>query len=78
MTQARFWRRVRHCTHKNLSPLYFKPLACAMSEVGSEGCETHCLDCGVYIGKCGCGCNDGMSGWPVARRLTESCKAKVV
>lgn len=63
-----FWERVRKCDHKNLSPDYAVGFGC-----GTPYCrvtEDHCLSCGVYITKCGCGFFNGMSGWPESRWRT--------
>jgi len=61
----KFWKKVEKCEHKNLSPNYCEPLYCATPYC--EGYETHCLDCGVFITHCGCGYENGMSGWPDKR-----------
>jgi len=57
----RFWAKVVNCKHENLSPNYSEPIYC--STPYCCGSEDHCLDCGVYISTCGCGYNNGMSGW---------------
>ncbi len=60
-----FWNRVARCRHRNVSRDYLQVFTCGTPYC--EGQETHCLDCGVFIGKCGCGNNDNMSGWSLAR-----------
>jgi hypothetical protein len=62
---SRFWEKVDKCDHKNMSPDYLGGVYCDTPYCG--GWEERCLDCGVYITKCGCGCNNGMSGWPEKR-----------
>jgi hypothetical protein len=59
-----FWDKVEKCNHENLSD-YYKTVSCPTPYC--YGYEYHCLDCGVYISKCGCGFNNGMSGWPQER-----------
>jgi hypothetical protein len=61
----KFWEKVVKCEHKNLSPDYCEYVSCWTPYCG--GWEEHCLDCGVFITKCGCGFNNGMSGWPEKR-----------
>ena len=61
----KFWDKVEKCDHKNLEPNYYKNVPCGTPYC--YGRETHCLDCGVYITECGCGFNNGMSGWPDRR-----------
>ena len=56
-----FWNNVSHCKHDNLSPDYLVLIYCGTPYCGGQ--EEHCLDCGVYISSCGCGCNRGLSGW---------------
>lgn len=63
-----FWERVEACDHENLSPDYAVGFRCGTPYC--RGDEYHCLDCGVYITKCGCGYNDGMSGWSDGRWRT--------
>lgn len=60
-----FWKKVEKCKHENLSENYYESVYCGTPYCGGE--ETHCLDCGVYITKCGCGYCNGMSGWPEKR-----------
>lgn len=57
----KFWEKVHNCKHKNMSPNYSGYIYC-----DNDGCvavEYHCLVCGVYISKCQCGNETGMSGW---------------
>ena len=64
-----FWNRVAKCEHKHLSPNYLEFIPC-----GTPHClasESHCLDCGAYITECGCGFNNGVSGWSHKRYLAE-------
>lgn len=60
-----FWDRVEGCKHENLHPNYYETIYCGTPYC--SGMETHCLDCRVFITKCGCGFNNGMSGWPLKR-----------
>jgi len=62
---VKFWDKVLKCTHKNMNPDYCEPIPCWTPYC--SGWEEHCLDCGVYITKCGCGFNNGMSGWSDTR-----------
>ena len=57
----KFWDKVLKCKHENLSPSYCEHISCGTPYCG--GSEYHCLDCGIYISECGCGYNNGMSGW---------------
>ena len=59
------WKKVKKCKHTNLSPDYLGHIYCDTPYC--EGSEYHCLDCGVFISKCGCGSNNGRSGWPNKR-----------
>lgn len=68
--QEIFWKKVDKCSHENLSEDYFVNIGCWTPY--STGDESHCLDCGVYIGKCAAGCCDGMSGWPFSRWETHN------
>lgn len=52
-----FWSKVENCKHENVR---------CVTEY-CNGHESHCADCGVYIQECGCGFNNGMSGWPKSR-----------
>jgi hypothetical protein len=61
----RFWAKVRHCEHKNISPSYNELISCPTPYC--YGSEYRCLDCKVYISECLCGYNTGMSGWPLSR-----------
>ena len=61
-----FWEKVKECKHENLSLNYYEFIYCETPHC--KGSESHCLDCGVYISECGCGCNNGMSGWSQKRR----------
>jgi len=62
----RFWDKVMRCKHENLSD-YIDGGNCGTPYC--EWWESRCLDCGVYITKCGCMSNNGMSGWPYRRWL---------
>jgi len=65
----KFWDKVLKCKHENLNPNYYEDIYCPTPYC--SGYETHCLDCGVYISECGCGYNNGMSGWPYRRRCIQ-------
>jgi len=62
---TKFWDKVIKCKHKNLNPNYYETIYCPTPYC--SGHESHCDDCGVYISKCGCGFNNGMSGWSERR-----------
>jgi len=64
---SKFWDRVLKCPHTDemLSSNYFDPIYCATPYC--DGDVVHCLNCGVFISKCRCGYNSGMSGWPPSR-----------
>lgn len=72
MAGSKFWKKVRKCKHEHLSEDYYELLHCGTPYC--TGYESHCLDCGVYIGECGCGFNNGVSGWSHSRHLTEERK----
>lgn len=61
----KFCNKVVKCEHKNLSSNCCECIKCETP--GCFGYEVHCLDCGVYISKCGCGYCNGLSGWPELR-----------
>lgn len=63
---SKFWDKVEKCNHKNISPNYLDGGQCETSYC--EWSEDHCLDCGVYITKCGCGYCNRMDGWPWKKR----------
>jgi len=54
------------CNHENKSGNYFEEWHCETPYC--QVFEWHCLDCGVYVTECGCGYNNGMSGWSRHRR----------
>lgn len=58
---TKFWEKAHKCSHENLSPDYLGCTTCSTPYCSIV--ETHCLDCGVFISECGCGANNGMSGW---------------
>jgi len=62
---SKFWEKVHNCKHENLNPDYIEGIYCQTPYCG--GLEEHCLDCGVFITKCSCGFNNGMSGWSEKR-----------
>jgi len=61
----KFWERVNKCKHENLSPNYSVLVCCPTPYCSGE--EVHCLDCGAYSTKCGCGYMNTISGWPYRR-----------
>jgi len=74
----KFWKKVIKCNHENLSSDYYAPVYCGTPYCGGD--EVHCLDCGVYISRCGCGfCND-VSGWPEKRwkKLYDKRSEKII
>jgi hypothetical protein len=58
---SKFWDKIDKCKHKNLNPDYIEGIYCHTPYCGGD--EVHCDDCGVFISQCGCGSNNGMSGW---------------
>jgi len=70
--ENKFWDKVLKCKHENLDPNYYEYIGCPTPYC--SGSETHCLDCGVFISECGCGYNNGMSGWSHKRWQTERSK----
>jgi len=59
------WELVGNCKHENHYDDYY-----ASGNCGTPYCEWHefhCKDCGAYIQECGCGYNNGISGWSHAR-----------
>jgi len=79
MKADRFWRKVHRCKHENMSPDYYEYIHCETPYCG--GSEEHCLDCGVFIATCGCGSNNGLSGWSEKRhkkiRFKEFIKRRI-
>lgn len=71
----KFWKRVTRCKHSRISEDYFASVYC---DVCHEGRESHCLDCGVFIDECACGCAGGLSGWPIARHKIEARKKRAI
>jgi len=63
-----FWERVAACKHERLSDHCWY-WACSNEYCGVG--ESHCLDCGAYLIECQCGAENGMSGWPRARRRAQ-------
>lgn len=59
-----FWKKVHKCKHEPTSN-YLKYIYCDTPYCSCH--EWHCRKCGVYISECGCGCNNGMSGWSEKR-----------
>lgn len=72
MIESEFWKKVNRCKHKNLSDSYYISYRCGTPYCGAD--EIHCLDCGVYISRCGCGSENGLSGWPMSRHIIEERK----
>jgi hypothetical protein len=61
-----FSDKVIACKHEHLSEDYYEYISCGTDYCSGE--EVHCLDCGAYITKCGCGAENDFSGWSIARR----------
>lgn len=59
------WKKVKKCKHTNFSLNYHRYIYCGTPYCA--GSEDHCIDCGVFISTCGCGANNGTSGWPNIR-----------
>lgn len=51
--------------HKNLYPNYIEIWHCETPYC--QVTEYHCKDCGMFIMECGCGYNNGISGWSEKR-----------
>lgn len=64
-----FWDKVLECKHDDLYEDYIEQVPC--STPYCSGFEVHCKDCGVYISKCGCMTENGMSGWSRKRWLNH-------
>ncbi len=62
-----FWEKVLSCEHKNLYPDYLYSFSCETPYC--HGSEVHCKDCNAFITSCGCGYNNGVSGWSLQRSL---------
>jgi hypothetical protein len=69
---SKFWKKVLKCEHEHLSEDYCEIFRCGTPYCSGD--EVHCLDCGVYISECGCGFENGMSGWSRNRHRTEERK----
>jgi hypothetical protein len=60
----KFWDKVSNCKHEATDNYYIQ------FNCGTPYCtvtEYHCKHCGAYIQECGCGSNDGISGWSYKR-----------
>lgn len=68
------WNKASKCKHENTYPNYAVSFACPTPYCG--GTEYHCRDCGVYLASCGCGYNNGMSGWSHKRWLNFNKKRR--
>ena len=53
------------CQHKNLYENYYYGFACWTTYCHAQ--EVRCKDCGMFITSCGCGFNNGESGWSETR-----------
>ena len=62
-----FWDTVEKCDHDNLTD-HFDTFTCSGAYY-CDGQEVHCRDCGVFITTCGCGFNNGESGWSRKREI---------
>jgi len=60
-----FWTKTLRCKHERLSSTYYESISCPTPYCSGE--EVHCLECGAYISRCGCGFCNGISGWPNKR-----------
>jgi hypothetical protein len=60
----KFWDKVYKCQHEPTEN-YLENFSC--STTYCDGMEWRCKHCGVYISECGCGSNNGMSGWSMKR-----------
>ena len=65
---SKFWEKVSNCKHEETAN-YLVSVYCDTPYC--HGYEYHCKHCGVYVTECGCGYNDGMSGWSHKRHLNH-------
>lgn len=63
-TVSKFWQKVLTCHHE-WSKHYSAYLRC--NTPNCSGTESKCKKCGVYRSTCGCGGEEGLSGWPERR-----------
>ena len=68
------WGKTSTCKHENKYGDYLMMGSCGTPYCSWE--EFHCRDCGAYVSECGCGCENGMSGWPRSRHRTERIKRR--
>lgn len=61
----KFWGKVLTCHHE-WSKTYSAYVVCSTPHC--SGTESKCKKCRVYETTCGCGSNNGISGWPERRR----------
>lgn len=47
---------------------------CVVQPSNCTGIEVRCKDCGIYINKCGCGYNNGLSARAYKKRIVEECR----
>lgn len=71
---SKFLDKVQNCQHKNFYPDYLESGSCPTPYCGYD--ESHCKDCGAFIMKCGCGYNNGISGWSYRRYCAHMFKER--
>jgi len=71
----KFWDKVLKCKHEPTNN-YLADFTCETPYC--EATEYHCKKCGAYITECGCGFNNGISGWSHSRCITENKKKGII
>lgn len=61
---SKFWQKVLTCHHE-WDEKYSAYLRCNTEHC--SGTERKCKKCRVYSSTCGCGAENGLSGWPERR-----------
>ena len=62
-----FYKKVKECKHKRLRDNGVYPSSCDCFGIS----EYHCLDCGVWINKCGCERYNAVSGKSLMQRRDQ-------
>jgi hypothetical protein len=65
-----FWEKALACKHHNLYPNYLHLFSCDTPYC--HGREVHCKDCKAFITSCGCGYNNGVSGWSLKKEVKRN------
>lgn len=67
----KFWKKVIKCEHE-WDGNYYETYDCATEYCTAT--EFRCKKCGVYSTECGCGFENGLSGWSYKRYMKEQLK----